>query len=703
MNVCKNIKFKSILTFVYYKRGLLIMKNKSTQQLIRTTIIVFILISGASAIDSETSIAETNAFYDGIFIDCPADNGNGYAYDAWEYNWKCNIPNAFSEIENLSIDIRIVEGTPHWFFLAAGATEKQALISYIDNANIPKDQKNEWIQFIRTIWNKHPVKFDNSSGNPALIPGRSSDIFTLTPMENDTFQKIERYIAEDMEQSAISDSHNEILPMFLDTQHEGFISIASLKESLPSELTSLARDGSRTPDQWYEYPGGIAIHSWEHGYIPYTGLGHAPEKCQEFALDARTDFLSHNYGTAFIKLGYAAHFIEDMGMPYHTPVIQIIPLQFIDDPTYFKQSTISGMILDYYALHNSYEIFVDHYWNNALPNNQASFYDTANSPNDYYSISDPLSAARQHGYDSWTQNYMLVYHCYWQKIKTGEYDFENNPAIIARTKERIYHTTQYTRGLVRYVTGGQYPMLTVAATAGPGGSISPSGAVPVRYGESQTFSITPDSGCTIDEILVDGNPVTDNPYQFTSVTSDHTITATFIQNVPVIIPLCPAGSPFDANKYPQNTLQSEPMTFTCTWDGNGRVYLSGDQSSLIGTFADDGFTVDTPGGIRFDAAGHWAHQHPPLEITSGMKPGSNTLTLTVRNWMGLSMSYGSITGIGTDQVPYIIEVNYIAMTSAIEKPTTDEFPSFITQNGTDLVVNGTIFSDNFPAATSTQV
>jgi hypothetical protein len=25
-------------------------------------------------------------------VDCPADNGNGYAYDAWEHNWKCNHP-----------------------------------------------------------------------------------------------------------------------------------------------------------------------------------------------------------------------------------------------------------------------------------------------------------------------------------------------------------------------------------------------------------------------------------------------------------------------------------------------------------------------------------------------------------------------------------------------------------------------------------
>jgi hypothetical protein len=132
------------------------------------------------------------------------------------------------------------------------------------------------------------------------------------------------------------------------------------------------------------------------------------------------------------------------------------------------------------------------------------------------------------------------------------------------------------------------------------------------------------------------------------------------------------------------------MTFQCNWDGNGKVYLSGDRSSLIGTYADDGFTVDTPNGIQFDAEGHWAHQHPPLELTGGMNKGSNTLTVIVRNWMGLSMSYSSKTGIGTDQTPYIIEVNTPASSLAAAKLSTAALPSFITETDNGLVVNGTL-------------
>src|SRR5213075_2011879 len=64
----------------------------------------------------------------------------------------------------------------------------------------------------------------------------------------------------------------------------------------------------------------------------------------------------------------------------------------------------------------------------------------------------------------------------------------------------------------------------ITATAGANGSISPSGAVLVDHGSSQTFTITPSTGYHIDSVLVDGaeaGPI--GSYTFTSVTSNHTI------------------------------------------------------------------------------------------------------------------------------------------------------------------------------------
>ncbi|MFA5143181.1 MAG: FG-GAP-like repeat-containing protein [Candidatus Omnitrophota bacterium] len=75
------------------------------------------------------------------------------------------------------------------------------------------------------------------------------------------------------------------------------------------------------------------------------------------------------------------------------------------------------------------------------------------------------------------------------------------------------------------------PALTINATAGTGGDISPSGAVSVANGASQTFTVTADTGYNIDQVLVDGAPVTlsGGTYTFTNVTTNHTIAASFTE------------------------------------------------------------------------------------------------------------------------------------------------------------------------------
>ena len=71
---------------------------------------------------------------------------------------------------------------------------------------------------------------------------------------------------------------------------------------------------------------------------------------------------------------------------------------------------------------------------------------------------------------------------------------------------------------------------TITATAGEHGSITPSGNVEVRDGESQSFDITADEGYEIEALLVDGKETTIAPrYTFDKVTSEHSITVTFKQ------------------------------------------------------------------------------------------------------------------------------------------------------------------------------
>ena len=72
---------------------------------------------------------------------------------------------------------------------------------------------------------------------------------------------------------------------------------------------------------------------------------------------------------------------------------------------------------------------------------------------------------------------------------------------------------------------------TITASAGSGGSISPSGDVTVGYGSGQSFTVTPDAGYHIVDVLVDGASVgAVGSYDFATVTAGHTIAASFAIN-----------------------------------------------------------------------------------------------------------------------------------------------------------------------------
>ena len=68
----------------------------------------------------------------------------------------------------------------------------------------------------------------------------------------------------------------------------------------------------------------------------------------------------------------------------------------------------------------------------------------------------------------------------------------------------------------------------ITASCNEGGTISPSGEVNVKKGESQSFTITPNTGYKIKSVTVDSsNQGTISTYTFSNVTAAHTITAEF--------------------------------------------------------------------------------------------------------------------------------------------------------------------------------
>ena len=69
---------------------------------------------------------------------------------------------------------------------------------------------------------------------------------------------------------------------------------------------------------------------------------------------------------------------------------------------------------------------------------------------------------------------------------------------------------------------------SITVTAGTGGSVSPSGVVSAKEGESVYFSITPQNGYVLSQLLIDGSaaPLSDG-YTFDTVMENHTLYAVF--------------------------------------------------------------------------------------------------------------------------------------------------------------------------------
>ncbi|MBP3284400.1 MAG: InlB B-repeat-containing protein [Clostridia bacterium] len=74
----------------------------------------------------------------------------------------------------------------------------------------------------------------------------------------------------------------------------------------------------------------------------------------------------------------------------------------------------------------------------------------------------------------------------------------------------------------------EYASHTVTATAGANGSISPSGSLEINHGTNRTYTMIPNTGYIVADVLVDGASVgAVTSYTFENITEDHTISVTF--------------------------------------------------------------------------------------------------------------------------------------------------------------------------------
>ncbi len=175
---------------------------------------------------------------------------------------------------------------------------------------------------------------------------------------------------------------------------------------------------------------------------------------------------------------------------------------------------------------------------------------------------------------------------------------------------------------------------TIAATAGEGGSISPSGKVNVVKGKDKTFTFTPKEEHMISDVLIDGKSVgAVDSYTFTKVDAEHTIKVVFEK----------------AKELPYYL------------DGDKKVFIgfASDTSGTMKYIAPEGETVlFTPNPKNYtDLSGHWAKSYIDFVTQRELFVGTGTDTFSPNSGMTRAMfvtvigrlyerSYGTISETG---------------------------------------------------------
>jgi hypothetical protein len=179
---------------------------------------------------------------------------------------------------------------------------------------------------------------------------------------------------------------------------------------------------------------------------------------------------------------------------------------------------------------------------------------------------------------------------------------------------------------------------TITASAGTGGSISPTGAVSVSYAASRAFTITPSTGYRVASVLVDGTSVgAVTTYTFSNVTANHTIAATFAANTTTFT--ISAGAEANGTISPSGTVvasQGTSKTFTITPNAGYRVYrvwVDGSSVGAVTSYTLSNVTANHEIWVSFLAAGSYA-------IGAGAEPnGTISPSGTVKVSQGTSKTF----------------------------------------------------------------
>ncbi|ADC65374.1 conserved hypothetical protein [Ferroglobus placidus DSM 10642] len=336
-------------------------------------------------------------------------------------------------INIIKIDPALENATPYWIIIAAGSMEKGRAVTfkYIDSStSLTKEEKIELKKFVKELWKKYRVK-TIKDGNITLITLNSKVEINLTQEEEAMLDKVVQAVNE-----YFRTKYGGVIGILwnVDT-HQSIIYISCKKWGESDYYCGVARDHADDPDYWTQvpppprYPNWLwdfimqVVHSWTHYYNPDWGIGSAPSETKYYADTAKNKYSSGYKYSAFQNLGYASHFMTDVGNPLHTGL-----------------ESWQAVFKD---IHYAYEDYVSSNWESGY-----NFKSVIENNWYYYAINDPEQATKDLASYSHQYDDTIFWTIYWNPDT-----WQSNSNIKDATENSLLETAKYTLGLVKYVRG----------------------------------------------------------------------------------------------------------------------------------------------------------------------------------------------------------------------------------------------------------
>jgi hypothetical protein len=216
------------------------------------------------------------------------------------------------------------------------------------------------------------------------------------------------------------------------TVHDSMMYICAKQWGLSDDRAEYMAGAAHMPDV-YDNEGTIPLtQQWRHGWVQLINgvwiWGSADDCCDDNirgeGYNDKSAFYYYDEGNRLWGdwyLGYASHYLQDVGNPWHT----------------------SANIVQQLSTHSGYETWVDNNWNEGH-----NFYEAVSEDWHYYAVSDPAASTRSLAIWSNSKN-SVVYDSYVDSGNPTEAG-EGNSTLVDETKLLIRDTGRYTKGLIKF-------------------------------------------------------------------------------------------------------------------------------------------------------------------------------------------------------------------------------------------------------------